>query len=525
MLMWGLAAQVWAAGPFVLDGTQPHDLAVPLDFAADCVQCHAGYEGATFEAWQGTMMANAVVDPLFLAALTIAEQDVPDSGEFCLRCHTPNAWLEGRCLPGDGSRLTDEDRASGVSCDACHRMTEVGDGPWIGNARYTYDDDPSKRGLMGSSSATHGVTWDPLLGSSDLCGVCHEVSNPALDDFPIELTWTEWSQSAFASEGVSCQDCHMVERTARAANVNGSPERTIHEHRFVGGNVWIPEVLASTATDPARAEALLDVADAARELHEQSARITIVPIGAAFEGARTQLTVMVENLTGHKLPSGYPEGRRAWLEVTVDDADGNRLLHSGAYDPDAAVLESDEQLRTYQALLGSDGVQSYHMVAQDQLLEDTRIPPRGFRPSEVTLPIGRTFATRPDGTMSNVDEAPYVIDVPAGVPGPLTVTATLWYQTTTREFVTFLRDENVTDQRGDELYALWEANDRCPPEHLASATTTIELMPPIEVAEPRAPAGCGCGHGPRGGMVGFVAVLGLLLRRRVGAVRGVSARR
>ncbi|MEN0063270.1 MAG: multiheme c-type cytochrome [Myxococcota bacterium] len=497
VFVWIWSAIASANGPFVLDGTQPHELQVPLDSAQSCAVCHGGYEAATFDAWRGTLMANAVVDPVFLAALTVAEQDSPGSGEFCLRCHTPNAWLEGRCLPGDGSALTASDLASGVSCDACHRMTEVDGGLFISNAQYTYDNDPSKRGLLGSNDATHAVTYDPLQASSDLCGVCHEVSNPALDDFPIELTWTEWSQSAFVQEGVHCQDCHMKVVKGYAASNSGLEPRTLHEHRFVGGNAWVPEVLAATATDPDRAASLRETAAAARELHHEAATITIMPVGTPMEGQRTEWIVAVENRTGHKLPSGYPEGRRAWLEVTIDDAAGNRLLHSGAYDLDTAELQVDDQLRTYQALLGSNGVQSYHMVTQDQLLEDTRIPPRGFRPSSATEPVGRTYATRPDGTLSHIDDAPYVIQMPEGATGPVTVTATLWYQTTTKDFVTFLRDVNVTDDRGTVLYDLWETYDRCPPDEVARAEATFEVLPrPIDVVDPVVPnPGCGCDQG------------------------------
>ena len=36
-------------------------------------------------------------------------------------------------------------------------------------------------------------------------------------------------------------------------------------------------------------------------------------------------TVRVVNLTGHKLPTGYPEGRRMWVNVKVWD--GGALVH------------------------------------------------------------------------------------------------------------------------------------------------------------------------------------------------------
>ena len=42
------------------------------------------------------MMAQAGRDPLFWAALDVANNDVPGIGDFCLRCHSPAGWLDGR---------------------------------------------------------------------------------------------------------------------------------------------------------------------------------------------------------------------------------------------------------------------------------------------------------------------------------------------------------------------------------------------------------------------------------------------
>ena len=46
---------------------------------------------------------------MFRAALAVANQDIEGVGEYCLRCHTPRAWLEGRSTPTDGSALNQED--------------------------------------------------------------------------------------------------------------------------------------------------------------------------------------------------------------------------------------------------------------------------------------------------------------------------------------------------------------------------------------------------------------------------------
>ena len=42
------------------------------------------------------MMAQAGRDPVFYAALDIANADAAFSGDFCLRCHVPRGWLDGR---------------------------------------------------------------------------------------------------------------------------------------------------------------------------------------------------------------------------------------------------------------------------------------------------------------------------------------------------------------------------------------------------------------------------------------------
>ncbi len=46
----------------------------------------------------------------------------------------------------------------------------------------------------------------------------------------------------------------------------------------------------------------------------------------------------------------------------------------------------------------------------------------------------------------------------------------LYYQSTSKEFVEFLRDENTTNTKGQELYDLWNNNGKCPPTLMAQAT-------------------------------------------------------
>jgi len=519
-----LLALTAAAQDSLIGGTQPNTLGFGLSQNSACETCHAGWATSPTEMLSGTMMAMAMHDPMFQASLVIAEQDIPGIGEFCLRCHTPPGWLEGRCVPGDGSALVPTDY-EGISCDSCHRMMQDAGGPLIGNARYTIDDSTDRRAGSASGRATHGVVVDPFTTSSELCGVCHEVSNPLFGDFPIERTYSEWAASAYNGDRADpdtkqCQDCHMEVQQGFAAN-SGAPMRDIHVHRMVGANTLVPRILATERPDLGVSAALLATADAAEMHLRKAATVELVTDTPAVAGADWSFQVVVTNECGHKLPTGYPEGRRLWLEVVVTDALGTELLHSGALDPSAYTLDdTDPQLRKYEARLGSDGAYSYHMVEQNQVLSDNRIPPRGFRGTPDMAPVGREYPTLPDGTLANWDEAPYVVSLPADAATPLRISATLLHQTTTAEFTAFLRDENVTNELGDEWYRMWEEAGRDVPGEVDSALTTVVVEPPPAPPVPTETAsdeeddrGCGCASAPAG--TAWLAALPLLwLARR-----------
>ncbi len=458
-----------------LPGTQPGELRFRFSDPATCNNCHRGFDGSAGDTWTGSMMANAARDPIFLAALAIANQDVEGSGDLCLRCHSPRGWLEGRADPPDGSRLNATDRASGVDCDFCHRLEE-GDGH-IGNSQFSVADESISYGRYGSGFAEHMTAPSDFVTSSELCGLCHDVTNP-LTGFPIERTYTEWRNSAFWSEGEGCVDCHMPGTPGLLSNRDGPPERTLHAHDLAGGNVWMPTVLASVY--PEEADAFLYAADKAREMLQSAAEVTVQAPEVASWGGLVEFTVRVENQSGHKLPTGYPEGRRCWLEVEVRDGAGDLLLHSGVWDAASADRLNDPQLRTYEARLNQGGnLESFHFMLSDNRLLDDRIPPRGFRPAPGTEPVGRTYPTLPDGALAHWDEAPYVVMVPESAPGPLSIRAVLRYQTTSRAYVEFLRDENRTDDSGQMLYDLWLEHGQSAPEPIAEAVGQIALRAPL----------------------------------------------
>lgn len=524
-----LAAALFVVFPQLeLPGTQPNELTTNLQNPSSCITCHADYaEYAAMDTWAGSMMANAARDPLYLAALTVANQDVPGVGELCIKCHSPRGWLGGRGIPTDQSALTPADY-EGVQCDFCHRLVPGPGGErFIGNAHFYVADDIVQRSTLQDAQAPHQTAFSDYHLSSELCGACHDVSNPLLNNFAIERTYTEWKNSAFSVENKTCQACHMV-RMDNAVNSNapGAPVRQVGVHDLVGGNTFIPQILAGEYPELGRAEAFAYTIAKAREMLQSSAELELtfgdgrtnengVPLLSV--GKKNELWVRVENLGGHKLPTGYPEGRRSWLEVKVEDAAGNIIYHSGAYDLATATRIDDPDIRTYEVRLASGGVEGFHFVLTDQILQDNRIPPRGFRPTPETQPIGRDYPVLDDGSLAHWDDALYDVAIPDLPPGTAgTVTVTLWYQTASREYIEFLRDENHTDNRGQEMYDFWQRYGQGAPEAMA----TVRI--PIEFAEPASGA-CGCAvRGPGKNplthawpaLLGLLALLTLRVRRR-----------
>ena len=556
-----------------LAGTQPHalDTATPLAPASDCESCHARGDADPSSAfmptdtWRGSMMANAVRDPLYLAALTVAEQDHAGIGDFCLRCHTPNAFIAGRtrvdAQSGFGRMppLLASD-GDGVTCDGCHRMIAPTTSAF-GNGQYEYSPTDTRFGPYDDAmSMRHGTAQSTFTAESRLCGTCHGLSNPlvhrrAADGsdtgvaMPLDTTYAEWAASAFARAGDpaarTCQDCHMprADGDLFVSTTGGVPRTMPRRHDFAGANVWGIGVVRDVRNDPS-VSAHYDLAiERAHAMLASAARLTVMDAPAsAMPGETAHVTVRFENLSGHKLPTGYADGRRVWLEVALVDASGAAQIVSGRYDDaNAALDETDPQLHLYEALHGriGTGVEE-HLALHDTVVRDTRIPPREMTSNADIAPVGADFAGGANGTLRNDDVATYAIAIPSTASGSVTVRVRALYQSTTREYVEFLEHENHTDDRGTTLRAAWEASGRAAPIEMTTASRAITVaamnvdagtdaatdasIPGDAIgAEERnaQPSGCGCrvpaheGHAPAGiAWIALAATAVTTIRRR-----------
>ncbi|MFA7487559.1 MAG: hypothetical protein WCY72_05665, partial [Lysobacteraceae bacterium] len=374
-------------------------------------------------------------------------------------------------------------------------------------------------GLGGTYTAPHAWKHSALHSDSAMCGSCHDVTSPTLESgpfrtlilangtpqgqdtglaFPVERTYSEWRHSGYAStlfrDGMEpggdavpgkviaraehCQHCHMRQAEAPTWDpkaplmaCTSGPDRTgnLPTHEFVGGNAWIPQVLKGEYPYLYRDEAFdRTSAWATQMLAERTAQLET---RATRSGSGLAVQVKVTNLAGHKLPTGYGEGRRMWLDVDVRDADGVSLWRNGAFDPASGDLAIDAQTRVYEIKQGlwdesigacrttdGQGRGIFHFALNNCVAKDNRIPPLGFTggndPETASYAYSYPETKLGSGVSVNFDIASYTVPLPGDVVWPVTVEAKLRFQIASREYIEFLRDQAV--ERGFQA-----ENDLC----------------------------------------------------------------
>jgi len=394
--------------------------------------------------------------------------------------------------------------------------TYYGDGNlpnYVENAGGQYFVDPgsAKRGPYDDAEARHQQYYSRYHKSKTFCSTCHDVSNPILASlflganvpetqaaasyFHVERTTSEFLLSLYGRGGTStiipgiswadkCQDCHMRDVTGEGCNKAGAPTRDdLPLHDFVGGNRWIATILATADTDgpvydsynyeilsgqkydgaqidvgglAGYGQALLDVVNRVDRQMEVAANLDII------EENSDNLTIRVTNNSGHKLISGFPEGRRMFLSVKFYDEDGILIGEINPYEPLATTQDANgnevyvsggELTKTHETLVWEAELSSadltgesktFHFALATDRYKDNRIPPKGFNTTEM---YARLVQPRwegedapdyftPEEYAGGYDDV--TIEKPLGTDSWHSI---LYYQTTSKEYVEFLRDE------------------------------------------------------------------------------------
>jgi len=326
----------------------------------------------------------------------------------------------------------------------------------------------------------------------------------------------------------TCQSCHMPPVTGQGCNKNPPVRPDLPMHDQTGGNYWLGDAIvwlddrgllrlgggvstddrASIAAGQARARATLSNA-----------------ASLAVDGD----SVRVVNLTGHRLPSGYPEGRRMWLNVRWYDGVGALLREDGAYDTFEATIDGGPvevaslvdlegtHTRIWEAHMGmsqewaaalvSLGVpgslplaydrvsgattvtlgelaaeapgsveETFHFALNNVVASDDRIPPYGLRRDQAIARNANPVPVSLFGDPASTGSYDYFDVVPLEPPlGAATASIRLLYQPTSWEYVQFLElanDESnafLADE-GENLRAAWLATGMAEPHVMAEAS-------------------------------------------------------
>jgi hypothetical protein len=341
----------------------------------------------------------------------------------------------------------------------------------------------------------------------------------------------------------SCQTCHLRATTGQGCNKRGVPVRSdLPLHDMTGGNYWMPDAILYQNTQgtlrlgggltTVQIDALQAGKSRASQQLQLAASLTV-----------SENTLRITNLTGHKLISGYPEGRRMWLNIKWYDNSNNLIREDGKYgvldittpgapsqvktirdlnDPNTKIYEAHYAMTqewanqlvslnpdlaniplSYDRISGSPEItigdmasqpagtyhETFHFVLNNYVAKDNRIPPYGMTYNEArkrnALPVPADQYGNPGsgGTYNYWDD--FTLNPPSGA---TYATIDLLYQPTSWEYVQFLylansgQDAFLADE-GTNMLQAWVNNGMAEPYVMASTTWGTPPEPPAPVCE------------------------------------------
>ncbi|NTW97064.1 MAG: hypothetical protein HGB28_00735, partial [Oscillochloris sp.] len=401
-------------------------------------------------------------------------------------------------------------------------------------------------------SIEHPTAKGDFIRSSEFCGSCHDLTVPVLNHgMPEQRTYTEWKYSDFGPAGMNgaastnqqtCQSCHAGALKQEysddaAVSLNADPtlvgwfpyakDRNVQGgttvHKMAGANRDLPMMMkilypevdlevigAPTNNDPRIFPGMMSSRDLAWDRTIRNTEISMtdgvdieIISGPTFNATtnKWEVQVKVTNTSGHRIPSGYPDGRRFWISLNVTDASGASVYQSGFYDPTNAELRTDETLpftraltstidsannaiMVYEKVTGSCDYsdvanpfcQSSPSLLNGTILFDNRIPPAGFDADKYAEAGTNFWNYDPTTFVPSVDTDRYTsgngYDIVTytfdAVPeAQLSVHAEINWQTHTREFLEHLKNSDISTLRPEGPPSIYSLNYPLDPTYLS----------------------------------------------------------
>lgn len=440
------------------------------------------------------------------------------SADLCATCHDVSNPITGDLAHNNGAPIP---LASG-------EYSGVLGAPVTEKAAFL--NEPHKYGVMQRTASEHRASGLDTLEVQNLRRLPVELRSGALGS-AFDAAMRSSPDGKYvdgATRNFTCQSCHMQPVQGRGANLLAAQVRDdIPRHDLTGGNYWMGQALKWLDAQgrlrerapfwPEQIQCIDDGAERARKSLRGAAGLTVIGD-----------TLRIVNRTGHKLITGFSEGRRMWLRVRWYDGSGALLRTDGDYgaitaqvagqprqvetilapnDPNTHVFEARQGMTQQwaQQLIGFGGSSSLplafdrasgavtqtlgelaasapgseaatlHLSLNNLTLSDNRIPPYGLNYDEAltsnALPVPPTqFGNPGPGGVyqhwSDVTLAP--------PPTASRAEIELLYQPTSWEYMQFLylaNNGNNTSlaSTGQDMLDAWFATGMAAPEVIARA--------------------------------------------------------
>jgi hypothetical protein len=388
--------------------------------AQDCETCHADH----YDQWSQSMHAYSMTDPVYRALVDQRQADLGGMEDrFCLQCHTPIGSRTGDITSGFDFGGLDPISLEGITCESCHKVSHI-ERPY--NAGLVLDPDGPIRGPIPDDELVLDNTPFPghqttaaednsaIFDQSELCGSCHDVIET--DGLDLERPYQEWLESPAYEAGKPCQACHMAEYTGKAVTqgAGGMPDRTLHDHTWIGVDVPLEDGFLSVEEEEAkRASVQALLADSGTVVLEAPDEVTV---GETFD----LVVTIYNNIDGHNLPTGTTFIRQLWVEVIARDGSGQVLYETGTLDANGDLKDYFSELERYadddlinfgSTLVGFDGTpQLFSWRSAEHTLDS--IPPLLDRTFTLFIPTDQVASPGPVSIEARLrfrSHAPYLL--------------------------------------------------------------------------------------------------------------------
>jgi hypothetical protein len=479
------------------------------------------------------------------------------SVDFCGTCHDVSNSAVGDLAPGNGAQLTAPHVVSSRDYNA--GLPNLG-GPV--NEKAAFNNPPYAYGVVERTFSEYKSSAYPTKLVSDFTTLPPDLQ---VEGGSLE---TAYQAALLAGTGgnyedgvpryFSCQTCHMRPVEGAGANKRGVRVRKdLPLHDQTGGNYWLANMIQyQDARNHLRLGGGLTATQITAQDLGQLRAVEHLRQAASLVVAGDNLKVV--NLTGHKLISGYPEGRRMWLNIRWFDANDTLLREDGAYGPIGVTIPNpaggpdvevesiinpyDANTIVYEAhyamtqewaallrslpvpypadlplsfdrytglvdyTLGELAAQApgtyhetFHFVLNNAVVKDNRIPPYGMSYDEAwkrnALPYpADQYGGAPGGVYEYWDD----VDLNAMQPGgAVRAEIDLLYQGTSWEYIQFLNNANTRQNAflADEGINMLEAWINAEVPVAMQVGGDRKMVPPVVMASAVWPEG-GTGNTP-----------------------------